>query len=147
VSLHDVHPRRVEVSQGYETRLSSVIGEAGLGLSDVERTACRPLASGSRTARLRVAVPRGGEMFSTTVVGAFVRPGDWAEVVDPGDDECELLSGSEEDEPTATGRQDHKIGDEEQQIVVPPVRLLAPETGMPHEQLLLDGAQRDQHEA
>lgn len=155
----------VEVSQGYERQLSSVIGEPGLALSDVERTACRPPASGSTTARLRVVVTRGRQgvqhhcgsgvgckACGTGTDGELaarlwgVRPRDWAEIVDPCDDECELLSASEEDEPTAAGRQDHQIGDQEQQIVVPPVRLLAPETGMPHEQLLLNGAQRDQHE-
>jgi hypothetical protein len=54
-----------------------------------------------------------------------------------------LPDGSDEDEATAAGRQDHQTGDHEQQIVVPPVRLVAPEPDVPHKQLLLDGAQHD----
>src|SRR3712207_5821148 len=38
---------------------------------------------------------------------------------------------SEEDEPAAARRQNHQIGDQEQQIVMPPVRVVAPETDMP----------------
>ena len=46
--------------------------------------------------------------------------------------------GSDEDETAAPGRQDHEVGNQEQQVVVPPVRLVAPETDVPLEHLLLD---------
>src|SRR6266446_3032099 len=48
---------------------------------------------------------------------------------------------------TAIGQDYDQIHYDEHQVVMPAVRFLSPETGMPHENLFIDCAQHDQDQA